>query len=125
MPRRASRWRPAPKAPAAIWREVTIGVYLRAALAEGAEAAALRAAAEYGAYPAYARQFAAMGIDAADPGAIVAGVMLTEAATARERLDAYRGAGADLPVIYPVLPPGRPDAGAVRATLEALAPQGH
>ena len=51
--------------------------------------------------------------------------MLNEAATARERLDAYRGAGADLPVIYPVLPPGRPDAGAARATLEALAPQGH
>jgi alkanesulfonate monooxygenase SsuD/methylene tetrahydromethanopterin reductase-like flavin-dependent oxidoreductase (luciferase family) len=105
--------------------EVTLGVYLRAALAAGSQAAALRAAAEYGSYPAYARQFAAMGIDPGDPAAIVAGVMLTDAATAPERLDAYRRAGADLPVVYPVLPLGRPDAAAALATLEALAPVGH
>jgi hypothetical protein len=41
---------------------------------------------------------------------------------ARERLEAFREAGADLPVVYPVA--ARDDlAGSVRSTLERLAPR--
>jgi len=47
-------------------------------------------------------------------------VMLTDAASAADRLAAYHAAGADLPVVYPVLPPGRPSAEAARTTLEAV-----
>jgi alkanesulfonate monooxygenase SsuD/methylene tetrahydromethanopterin reductase-like flavin-dependent oxidoreductase (luciferase family) len=112
--------------------EVTIGVYVRAAQA-GAEAPAraalLDAARTYGGYPAYARQFTAMGIDPADPEAIVDAVCLAGAgAAARVRLDAYRDAGAHLPVVYPVVAwdPTAPEAAAsaAGATLEALAPKG-
>src|SRR3954471_17492759 len=74
---------------------VTVGVYVRAALTPGSLAGARAAAAEYGRYPAYARQFAAMGLDPADPDAVVAGVMLTDGASAVDRLAAYRAAGAD------------------------------
>ncbi|MFL5790150.1 MAG: LLM class flavin-dependent oxidoreductase [Actinomycetota bacterium] len=101
---------------------VTVGVYVRAALTPGSLAGARAAAAEYGRYPAYARQFAAMGLDPADPDAVVAGVMLTDGASAVDRLAAYRAAGADLPVVYPVLAPGDPSADAARATIEAVAP---
>ncbi|HEX3299484.1 MAG TPA: LLM class flavin-dependent oxidoreductase [Actinomycetota bacterium] len=102
--------------------DVTVAVYVRAALTEGSHDGARAAAAEYGSYPAYARQFAAMGLDAADPDAVMAGVMLTEPASAADRLAAYRTAGADLPVVYPVLPPGRLSADAARTTLEAVSP---
>jgi hypothetical protein len=95
-------------------------VYVRAALTPGSLEGARAAAEEYSSYPAYARQFAAMGLDAADPDAVMAGVMLTDAASAADRLAAYRAAGADLPVVYPVLPPGRPSAEAARITLEAV-----
>jgi alkanesulfonate monooxygenase SsuD/methylene tetrahydromethanopterin reductase-like flavin-dependent oxidoreductase (luciferase family) len=102
--------------------DVTVAVYVRAALAPGSLDGARAAAAEYGSYPAYARQFSAMGLDPADPDGIVAGVMLIDPASAAEGLAAYRAAGADLPVAYPVLPLGRPSAAAARITIEAVAP---
>lgn len=119
---------------------ITIAAYIRGSLGMDPEAglAALRAAAgEYASYPAYARQFAAMGLadEAAAAGAahlagapqavpesLVRAVCLPgDPAEARARLDAYREAGADLPVVYPV--PTRDDAaGSVEATLRAAAP---
>ncbi len=101
---------------------VTIAAYVRAPLADGTRAAALRAAADYASYPAYRRQFAAMGLDPTDPDGIVDAVMLTDRATAADRLAAYREAGADLPVVYPVLPPGPPSMDAALETLRAVAP---
>ena len=107
--------------------QVTIAVYVRAAMADASTEIALAAAAAYGSYPGYARQFAAMGIDPADPAAIVAAVCLTgERRVARARLDAYRDAGAHLPVVYPVVRPRTaslaPDPGEALAALDALAP---
>jgi alkanesulfonate monooxygenase SsuD/methylene tetrahydromethanopterin reductase-like flavin-dependent oxidoreductase (luciferase family) len=101
---------------------VTIAVYVRAALAPGTQEAARRAAAAYATYPAYRRQFADLGIDAADPDDVVREVILTDPASARDRLDAYRGAGAHLPVVYPLVPGGAPDAASARLTLDLLAP---
>ena len=103
-------------------RAVTIAVYVRAALAPGAADGARLAAAEYASYPSYRRQFADLGIDPADPDAVVRAVMLTDASSAAERLATYRTAGAHLPVVYPVLPLGPPSADAVRETLGVLAP---
>ena len=102
--------------------DITVAVYVRAALVPGSLEGARAMAAEYGSYPAYARQFVTMGVDPADPDAIIAGVMLTDRGSATARLDAYRAAGAHLPVVYPVLPPGGPSADAARSTLEAVAP---
>jgi len=102
--------------------DVTIAVYVRAALTPASLEGARAAAAEYGSYPAYARQFAAMGLDPTDADAVVAGVMLTDQAKAADRLEGYRTAGARLPVIYPVLPPGVPSSDAVRSTIEVVAP---
>jgi hypothetical protein len=79
-------------------------------------------AAQYAAYPAYRRQFATMGIDPADAAAITRAVMLLDPGTASEDLDAYRSAGADMPVVYPVVPQGAPDGEAARSTLMAVAP---
>lgn len=101
---------------------VTIAVYVRAALAPGTQEAARRAAAAYATYPAYRRQFVDLGIDPADPDDVVRGVILTDPASAPDRLDAYRGAGAHLPVVYPVVPSGAPAAASARQTLELLAP---
>ncbi|HEX3300334.1 MAG TPA: LLM class flavin-dependent oxidoreductase [Actinomycetota bacterium] len=101
---------------------VTVAVYVRAALTPGSLDGARAAAAEYGSYPAYARQFAAMGLDPADADAVMAAVVLTDRASATERLAGYRAAGADLPVVYPVLRPGRPSADAARTMIEAVAP---
>ena len=100
---------------------VTVAVYVRAALVAGSAGPARDAAAEYASYPAYRRQFADLGIDAADPEAIVRAVMLTDRVSAVERIAAYRAAGADLPVVYPVLPPGAPSAAAARETLDLVA----
>jgi alkanesulfonate monooxygenase SsuD/methylene tetrahydromethanopterin reductase-like flavin-dependent oxidoreductase (luciferase family) len=120
--------------------EITIAVYVRASLGGRGEAGfeALRdAAGEYASYPAYARQFAAVGLEeearaAAEahrgrrpgsvPGSLVRAVALVgEPRVARERLEAYRHAGADLPIVYPVI--AGPDAeGSLTATLRALAP---
>lgn len=100
---------------------ITVAVYVRAALGPSAAAALRAAAAEYAAFPAYARQFGAMGLDPRDPDAIVAGVCLPAgAAPARARLAAYREAGADLPIVYPVSTGEGPSS--VAAVLEALAP---
>jgi hypothetical protein len=63
-----------------------------------------------------------MGLDPSDPDAVMAGVMLTDPASATDRLGAYRAAGADLPVVYPVLPLGAPAVDAARSTIEMLAP---
>ena len=106
---------------------VTIAVYVRG-VASGEtrrpRLAALRAAAgQYATYPAYARQFAAMGLadEAAEAGAahlagapqavpeaLVRAVCLPGRSCRGPRAvcEAYRDAGADLPVVYPV-PGGR------------------
>jgi hypothetical protein len=56
------------------------------------------------------------------PGELVDAVCLPgEVAAALARLDEYRGAGADLPVVYPVAA-GAGAPASVRATIEALAP---
>jgi len=102
--------------------DVTVAVYVRAALAPGSIDGAREAAAAYGSYPAYARQFVAMGLDPSDPDAVMASVMLTDPASAPDRLEAYRAAGAGLPVVYPVLPLGAPAVDAARSTIEVLAP---
>ena len=100
---------------------VTISVYVRAAFSDRAGEALLAAATEYASYPAYGRQFEAMGIDPT-PQAIVDAVCLRgDPGAAPERLRAYRAAGADLPVVYPVLAPGE-RAEASIATLRHLAP---
>jgi alkanesulfonate monooxygenase SsuD/methylene tetrahydromethanopterin reductase-like flavin-dependent oxidoreductase (luciferase family) len=100
---------------------VTIGVYVRAAFSDRADEALLAAASEYVSYPAYARQFEAMGVDRR-PERVVENVCLRGAPErARERLAAYRAAGADLPVVYPVLAAGEGPESAV-AALRALAP---
>jgi 5,10-methylenetetrahydromethanopterin reductase len=121
---------------------ITIAVYVRGSLGDDPEAgraALLEAAGEYASYPAYARQFSAMGLGgeaeaaaaahrAGTPGdvpeALVRAVCLPDSlAEARSRLGAYREAGADVPVVYPVAAqPDRP--GSVEATLRAAAPQG-
>jgi alkanesulfonate monooxygenase SsuD/methylene tetrahydromethanopterin reductase-like flavin-dependent oxidoreductase (luciferase family) len=98
---------------------VTIAVYIRAALTPGSDVAAREAASEYASYPAYARQFEAMGLDPADPDEVVHGVMITGASMAAERLEAYRAAGAELPIVYPIVPMGHPSAAAAAETLEA------
>jgi alkanesulfonate monooxygenase SsuD/methylene tetrahydromethanopterin reductase-like flavin-dependent oxidoreductase (luciferase family) len=119
---------------------ITVGVYVRACLEEDAAAAlaAVQAAAgEYASYPAYARQFATMGLgeDAERSAAahrhhrpedvsehLVREVCLVgERSFATGRLDSYRLAGADLPVVYPVVLPGPNPAASARVTLEALA----
>jgi alkanesulfonate monooxygenase SsuD/methylene tetrahydromethanopterin reductase-like flavin-dependent oxidoreductase (luciferase family) len=62
------------------------------------------------------------GAPQAVPEALVRAVCLPgDPAEARARLDAYRDAGADLPVVYPV-PAGDDAAGSVEATLRAAAP---
>jgi 5,10-methylenetetrahydromethanopterin reductase len=120
--------------------EVTVAVYVRASLG-GDDAAAMdalrRAAGEYASYPAYARQFAAVGLgeEAAAAAAahrarrpqevperlVRALTLVGDAGSARHRLQAYRDAGADLPVVYPVTGVTDP-AGSLAATLDALAP---
>jgi alkanesulfonate monooxygenase SsuD/methylene tetrahydromethanopterin reductase-like flavin-dependent oxidoreductase (luciferase family) len=85
---------------------VTIAVYVRSSFSGRADEALLAAASEYGSYHAYARQFEVMGVEPS-PEAIVRAVCLRgDPDRARERLEAYREAGADLRVVYPVLAPG-------------------
>jgi alkanesulfonate monooxygenase SsuD/methylene tetrahydromethanopterin reductase-like flavin-dependent oxidoreductase (luciferase family) len=120
--------------------EVAVGVYVRANLGSDAARAlgALQAAAgQYASYPAYARQFTAMGFTKdAERGAAAfrAGrpqdvpehfvrelCLVGEGTPARGRLEAYRDAGADLPVVYPVVS-GDDRVADAQETLEALAP---
>jgi 5,10-methylenetetrahydromethanopterin reductase len=117
--------------------EVAVSVYVRSWLS-GDEAEAIFAlkavAGQYASYPSYRRQFDEMGLG---PQASVAGqayragrpedvpevLVRTVCAVgeeARARVEAFRGAGADLPIVYPV---ATADAAAsVRGTLTALAP---
>jgi len=108
---------------------IAIAVYVRGNL--GADRLPLEImASQYARYPAYARQFEAMGLEkaaraAADgaSGQLVASVCLpADPSAARERLLAYAAAGADLPVVYPVIdgPEALPDA---FTTLRGLAPE--
>jgi alkanesulfonate monooxygenase SsuD/methylene tetrahydromethanopterin reductase-like flavin-dependent oxidoreductase (luciferase family) len=120
--------------------DVTVAVYVRAGLGESDEASmrALQAAAgEYASYPAYARQFALMGLGEESrraatahasgrpedvPEELVEAVALVgEPLAARERLEAFREAGADLPVVYPVATTDDP-IGSVARTLIAAIP---
>jgi 5,10-methylenetetrahydromethanopterin reductase len=100
---------------------VTIAVYVRASFSERADEALLAAAAGYASYASYARQFEAMGVQPS-PEAIVDAVCLRgDPDRASDRLEAYRRAGADLPVVYPVLAVGEGGESALTA-LRALSP---
>jgi alkanesulfonate monooxygenase SsuD/methylene tetrahydromethanopterin reductase-like flavin-dependent oxidoreductase (luciferase family) len=101
---------------------ITIAVYVRAAFSERAGEALLAAAAEYASYPAYAHQFRAMGVEPAAEAVVDAVCLHGDPGLARDRLEAYREAGADLPVVYPVLAPGEGPEAAL-AALGALAPE--
>lgn len=100
---------------------VTISVYVRAAFSDRADEALHAAAAEYASYPSYARQFEAMGVEPTADAVVETVCLRGDAVGARDRLEAYRAAGADLPVVYPVLAPGETAAASI-ATLTALAP---
>jgi alkanesulfonate monooxygenase SsuD/methylene tetrahydromethanopterin reductase-like flavin-dependent oxidoreductase (luciferase family) len=120
---------------------VGVAVYVRACLGQderSALAAAQAAAGAYASYPAYARQFEAMGLgDAARaagaaheagrpadvPEELVHAVcLLGDAERARARLSEYRHAGAHLPVVYPLPVPGPDPAASIEATLRAVSP---
>jgi alkanesulfonate monooxygenase SsuD/methylene tetrahydromethanopterin reductase-like flavin-dependent oxidoreductase (luciferase family) len=122
---------------------VGIAVHVRACLGEDerkALEAAQAAAGEYASSPAYARQFDAMGLgDEARAGKaaheagrpsdvpeelVHAVCLLGDAGAARTRLEAYRAAGAHLPVVYPLLVPGADPVDSIASTLRALAPSG-
>jgi alkanesulfonate monooxygenase SsuD/methylene tetrahydromethanopterin reductase-like flavin-dependent oxidoreductase (luciferase family) len=123
--------------------DVTIAVYVRACINED-ESVALEtvrtAAGEYARYGAYARQFERMGLGeeagraaaahaAARPADVPerfvrAVAVVGSPADARARLDEYRTAGADLPVVYPAIVPGIRPARSALTSLEALAPDG-
>ncbi|MGZ4155020.1 MAG: LLM class flavin-dependent oxidoreductase, partial [Actinomycetota bacterium] len=121
-------------------RDVTISVYVRAVVGqepEHAMPALAAAAALYASYPAYGRQFDAMGLG--DEARAAAGALRTgelervpehlirsvavvgDRTDSMTRLDAYREAGADVVVVYPVavLDP----VSSILATLFALAPR--
>jgi alkanesulfonate monooxygenase SsuD/methylene tetrahydromethanopterin reductase-like flavin-dependent oxidoreductase (luciferase family) len=121
--------------------DVTIAVYIRSSVGvdpAAALAALKRAFGEYASYASYARQFAGMGMaqdaEAAAalfragrpddiPDELVGGICLIgDTDAARERVAAYREAGADLPVVYAAMLPDDP-VGSLRATLRALAPR--
>jgi alkanesulfonate monooxygenase SsuD/methylene tetrahydromethanopterin reductase-like flavin-dependent oxidoreductase (luciferase family) len=99
--------------------QVVVAVYVRSWLGQDESAAmpALQAAAgQYASYPAYARQFEEVGLGEAARAAAAAyrggradGVpesfvraVCAVGASAPDRIAAYREAGADLPVVYPV-----------------------
>jgi 5,10-methylenetetrahydromethanopterin reductase len=119
--------------------DITISVYIRSLVGEDADAeeamlALKRATGEYASMPAYARQLEDVGLGvevAAAQEAIASGradlvpEALVEAVSAvgdaaSERVEAYRAAGADLPVIYPVTTADV--ARSLESTLLALAP---
>jgi alkanesulfonate monooxygenase SsuD/methylene tetrahydromethanopterin reductase-like flavin-dependent oxidoreductase (luciferase family) len=100
---------------------VTISVYVRAAFSDRADEALRAAAAEYASYPAYARQFEAMGVEPSAQAVVNTVCLRGDPAAARDRLDAYRRAGAHLPVVYPVLAPGEA-ADASLTVLRTLSP---
>ena len=98
---------------------------------------ALQAAAgEYASYPAYARQFARMGLEEearraaaahgagrpedVPPALITAVALVGEPIGAQERLQAFRDAGADLPIVYPVATVGDPIGSVARTLIAAV-----
>lgn len=116
---------------------VAVAVYVRSWVG-GDEAEAMsnlkEMAGQYASYPAYRRQFEQVGLG---PQATVAGQahragrsedvpeVLVRAVCAvgdhaRERVEAFREAGADLPIVYPVATAEA--ASSIRGTLLALAP---
>jgi alkanesulfonate monooxygenase SsuD/methylene tetrahydromethanopterin reductase-like flavin-dependent oxidoreductase (luciferase family) len=120
--------------------EIAIAVYVRAIVGQEPEHArpALAAmAARYASYPAYRRQFARMGLgdeaslaaealrsgglDRVPDGLLRSVAAVGDATEAAARLDAYRDAGADVVVVYPVavLEP----VSSIMATLFGLAPR--
>jgi len=120
--------------------DVTVAVYVRACMDADERSAVdtLRSAAsEYASFPAYARQFGSLGLAAEAeaaaaahaagrpqdaPVALVRAVCLSgDVGAARLGLQAYREAGAHLPIVYPVATAADPVA-SVLATLRALAP---
>ncbi len=122
---------------------ITVAAYIRAAIEDdpasdaGARRALAAAAGEYATYPAYRRQFDAMGVGAAAAAAARTGAaeippeaveallervcLSGDAPRARARLEEYRRAGCDLPVVYPV-PFGADGQASVAHTLQAFAP---
>jgi len=117
--------------------DVVVAVYVRAWVGEDEAAAVpvLRAAAgQYASYPAYRRQWEQVGLGEAAARAAAAGaagrpedvpeeLVRSVAAVgeeARGTLDAFRAAGADLVVVYPVSV-GEPTS-SIEGTLFALAP---
>jgi alkanesulfonate monooxygenase SsuD/methylene tetrahydromethanopterin reductase-like flavin-dependent oxidoreductase (luciferase family) len=121
---------------------VTVAAYVRAAVGaeddeELARRALARAAGEYASYPAYRRQFESMGFgpaaDAAasahasgrepspDEVAPLLDAVCLSGGPARAALEAFREAGCDLPVVYPVAF-GAQAARSVADTLRALRP---
>jgi 5,10-methylenetetrahydromethanopterin reductase len=118
---------------------VAVAVYIRACVGsddEGAMAALRRAAGDYARIPSYARAFAQAGLgdDASVaasaaaagspegvPSSLVRAVcLLGDPEAAASRLRAYRDAGANLPVVYPV--PSLDPLSSVMGTMLALAP---
>ncbi len=117
--------------------EVAISVYVRAWVGDDEAAAwsALReAAAQYASYPAYARQFeqSGLGAEATRAAKALGAGRLEEVPEelvravcalgdeAGARIESYREAGADLPVVYPVATTNA--AASIESTLSALAP---
>jgi hypothetical protein len=98
--------RTAPDKPAPEADAVTVAVYVRASFSERSDETLLAAAREYASYPAYARQFEAMGVEPSAEAIVNAVCLPGDRDRAKQRLEAYRRAGADLPVVYPVLAPG-------------------
>lgn len=123
--------------------EITLAVYVRASLDGGDDSAALKtmkaAMGEYASFPAYARQFAAMGFapqaEAAAkahaagrpqdvPEDLVREIFLSgDTGDARARLREFSDAGTDVPILYPIPAAGADPARSIRATLTALAPE--
>ena len=118
--------------------KIRIAVYVRASPTDGPAPDSLRAAAsEYASFPAYARQFQAMGLATEAAAAAAAGrsgrpeevpeellrrvCLVGDARASRSRLQDYREAGADLPVVYPVSGEAG-DRAPLEATLAALGP---
>ena len=101
---------------------VTISVYVRAGAGDLARETLLAAASEYGSYPSYARQFRHMGVEPEAEAIVEAVCLPADPGAARERLNAYRRAGAHLPVVYPVLASGQRAKDAIDV-LASLAPE--
>ncbi len=120
--------------------DVTVAVYVRACIEHDEDVALpalAAAAAQYASYPAYRRQFEAVGLGAeaaaaaralaeglpqTAPEALVRAVcLLGDADEAGRGLQAYRDAGADLPVVYPV--PALEPTSSIMGTLFGLAPR--